>query len=125
VPREPTVQAEPVCGFRLLGLRERATDRHRDTPLGGRVRELRLLADAFQQATDERACYLFTLLGSAGVGKSRLVHEFIGQVRDQARILRARCLPYGEGITFWPIIELSQAAAGIVAGDTPELARAK
>ncbi|TMK18696.1 MAG: zinc-ribbon domain-containing protein, partial [Actinobacteria bacterium] len=118
-------KAEPVSAFRLLGLKERDADRHDDTPLVDRVRELHLLADAFQQATDERACYLFTLLGSAGVGKSRLVHECLDQVRDQARILRARCLPYGEGITFWPIIELTQAAAGIAPGDSPAVARGK
>ena len=118
-------KAEPVSAFRLLGLKERETDRHHDMPLVDRVRELHLLADAFQQATDERACYLFTLLGSAGVGKSRLIHEFLSQVRDQARILRARCLPYGEGITFWPVTELTQAAAGILPGDTPAVARAK
>jgi hypothetical protein len=54
------------------------------------------------------------------VGKSRLVHEFLGQVAEDAQVLRGRCLPYGEGITFWPVIELIQAAAGILPSDPPE-----
>jgi len=118
-------KSEPVSAFRLVRLKDQEADRLHDTPLVDRVRELHLLADAYQQASDERACYLFTLLGSAGVGKSRLVHEFLAQVRDGARILRARCLPYGEGITFWPITELTQAAAGIQPADSPAVARGK
>jgi tetratricopeptide (TPR) repeat protein len=91
----------------------------------GRQRELRLLHDAFARATEEQECHLFTLLGTAGVGKSRLVHEFLGEMREEAQVLRARCLPYGEGITFWPIIELAQAAGDIGMEEPPELARQK
>ena len=80
------------------------------------------MAEAFDRANEERACYLFTLLGTAGVGKSRLVHEFLGRMRQQAQVLRARCLPYGEGITFWPVIELVQAAAGIELNEPPSSA---
>ena len=53
----------------------------------------------------ESGCHLFTLLGAAGVGKSRLVAELLAGVGDGAMVLRGRCLPYGEGITFWPLIE--------------------
>jgi class 3 adenylate cyclase len=124
-PLELKGKSEPVKAYRLLGLREAASDRRHDTPLVDRQRELRLLTDAFQRAIDEQACYLFTLLGSAGVGKSRLIHEFLGQVGDDARVLRARCLPYGEGITFWPIIELAQTAADIAPDDSPKVAMDK
>ena len=62
----------------------------------------------------------FTLLGTAGVGKSRLVAEFLDRrSRDGATVLRGRCLPYGEGITYWPIAEIVRAAAGIDEADAP------
>jgi class 3 adenylate cyclase/tetratricopeptide (TPR) repeat protein len=118
-------KTQPMAAFRLLAVTDRQPMRRLDTPLVGRMRELKLLTEAFDRANEEQACYLFTLLGTAGVGKSRLVHEFLGQMRDRAQVLRARCLPYGEGITFWPVIELVQAAAGIEAGDAPEVATEK
>jgi class 3 adenylate cyclase/tetratricopeptide (TPR) repeat protein len=124
-PLELKGKAEPVEAFRLISVGERDAIRRHDTPLVGRRRELHLLSEAFDRANEERACSLFTMLGTAGVGKSRLVHEFLGQVRDRAKVLRARCLPYGEGITFWPVIELAQAAAGIEMNEPPELARQK
>src|SRR6185503_5358105 len=55
-------------------------------------------------ATHDRSCQLFTVLGPAGVGKSRLAAEFLHDV--DARIVRGRCLSYGEGITYWPAIEM-------------------
>jgi class 3 adenylate cyclase/tetratricopeptide (TPR) repeat protein len=118
-------KAEPVEAYRLLGIKEHEPMRRHDTPLVGRQSELRILGEAFERAKREEACHLFTLLGSAGVGKSRLVHEFLQQVRSDAQVLRARCLPYGEGITFWPIVELAQAAAGINPADAAETARGK
>jgi class 3 adenylate cyclase/tetratricopeptide (TPR) repeat protein len=118
-------KAELVEAFRLLGVKEREPMRRHDTPLVGRQRELRILREAFERATQDDACHLFTLLGSAGVGKSRLVHEFLQQIPAEARVLRARCLPYGEGITFWPIVELAQAAALITPADSTETARRK
>ena len=121
-PLELKGKAEPVEAFRLVSVRDREPIRRNDTPLVGRQRELRLLNEAFERANEEQACYLFTLLGTAGVGKSRIVHEFLGQMHEQARVLRARCLPYGEGITFWPVIELAQAAAGIDMNEPPESA---
>ncbi|HEY8921193.1 MAG TPA: AAA family ATPase, partial [Candidatus Limnocylindria bacterium] len=118
-------KAEPVEAYRLLGLKEQQPIRRHDTPLVGRQSELRILGEAFERAKREEACHLFTLLGTAGVGKSRLIHEFLQQVAGGARVLRARCLPYGEGITFWPIVELVQAAAGINPADGAETAREK
>jgi class 3 adenylate cyclase/tetratricopeptide (TPR) repeat protein len=118
-PLELKGKAEPVEAFRLISVGDREPIRRHDTPLVGRARELRVLEEAFTRANEDQACYLFTLLGTAGVGKSRLVHEFLGRMRDQAQVLRARCLPYGEGITFWPVIELAQAAAGIELNETP------
>ncbi|MDP9273464.1 MAG: AAA family ATPase, partial [Chloroflexota bacterium] len=118
-------KAEPVEAVRLIGVREHEASRRHDTPLVGRQSELRLLGQAMDRAKQEEACHLFTLLGAAGVGKSRLVHEFLEGARVDAQVLRARCLPYGEGITFWPVVELVQAAAGIIPADAADAARGK
>ena len=99
--------------------------RRLDTPLVGRERELAALRNAYEEVACERACQLFTLLGSAGVGKSRLVAEFTASLEDDATILRGRCLPYGEGITYWPIGEIVRSAAEIDETETAESARGK
>ena len=75
------------------------------SPMVGRSRERRRLNDAFEQAVVDNSCQLFTVLGTAGVGKSRLVLEFLEDIAPSAAIARGRCLPYGEGITFWPLLE--------------------
>jgi tetratricopeptide (TPR) repeat protein len=80
--------------------------RRYESPLVGRKRELALLRQAYQRAIDEQACHLFTILGSAGIGKSRLTHEFLGRLGETATVLTGRCLPYGEGITYWPLVEI-------------------
>jgi len=120
-------KSEPVGAWRLISVDPRAAGRLRrsETPMIGRLRELRMLRDAFERAVDERSCQLFTVLGSAGVGKSRLVQEFLAEVGASALVLRATCLPYGEGITWWPVAEIVRAAAGIAEEDSGEAAREK
>jgi predicted ATPase len=71
----------------------------------GRALELRHLQDAFEQTRRNRDCQLVTILGAAGVGKSRLAHEFLASL-DGAAVLRGRCLSYGDGITYWPVAEI-------------------
>jgi predicted ATPase len=79
---------------------------------------------AFSSVIQDSACRLVTVLGPAGVGKSRLVEEFLAaSVSDKAMVVRGRCLPYGEGITFWPIKEAIAGAAGLGADESPEAAR--
>ena len=85
------------------------------TPMVGRETELRRLRDAFQQDVHDRSCQLFTVLGSAGVGKSRLAAEFLGDV--DARVVRGRCLSYGEGITYWPAVEILKQLGTLPEGD--------
>src|SRR5438093_1305463 len=63
------------------------------------------LADEFASAAAERSCHLFTILGAAGVGKSRLADEFL-RTLDGATVVRGRCLSYGEGISYWPVTEV-------------------
>ena len=79
----------------------------------GRERELRCSSSRpIERAVGERACHLFTLLGAAGVGKSRLVAEFLAGRRRRRDGLRGRCLPYGEGITYWPLAEALRGRYG-------------
>jgi class 3 adenylate cyclase/tetratricopeptide (TPR) repeat protein len=107
-------KSEPVAAYPLLAVRSRL-ERRFATPMVGRETELRRLHDAFEQAARDRSCQLFTLLGSAGVGKSRLVAEFLAGL--EAGMVRGRCLPYGEGITYWPVVEILKQLDALPEGD--------
>jgi AAA ATPase domain/Adenylate and Guanylate cyclase catalytic domain len=96
-----------------------------DSPLVGRDQHLTALRESFELVESERSCRLITVLGPAGIGKSRLIHEFVHRLDDRARVLRGRCLPYGEGITFWPLVEVVRQAAGLTDHDTSSEAREK
>jgi class 3 adenylate cyclase/tetratricopeptide (TPR) repeat protein len=99
---------EPVVAYRLLRVLEGAEPfaRRLDAPLVGREREQRLLHEAFERAAEARSCHLFTLLGTAGIGKSRLAQELVASLNGDAHAFSGRCLPYGEGITYWPLVEI-------------------
>jgi class 3 adenylate cyclase/tetratricopeptide (TPR) repeat protein len=120
-------KSEPVRAFRLVEILpgEPAFARRLDSPMVGRDPELRAVLDAFEHAERGRACELVTVLGVAGVGKSRLLRELSTRLVDRARILKGRCLAYGEGITFWPVAEIVKQAARIDDSDAPNEARAK
>jgi class 3 adenylate cyclase/tetratricopeptide (TPR) repeat protein len=107
-PVEPLAvegKALPLPASRLVRVSADAPARAHGAPFVGRDRERRLLADAWERARAERSPHLFTLLGSAGVGKSRLTAEFLAGL-DDATVVRGRCLSYGEGITYWPAVEI-------------------
>jgi len=101
-------KAEPVAAWSLIGVQAgaEAVPRRLDTPLVGRRAELDQLRAAFDEAVAERRCRLVTVLGSAGLGKSRLAREFVREIEEQATDRVGRCPPYGEGITFWPIADI-------------------
>ena len=101
-------KAEPVAAYRLLRVQE-APERRHETRFVGRERELELLRDAWERARSERGCELVTIVAEAGVGKSRLVAELLGRV--DATVVRGRCLPYGQGITYWPVVEVLKQLA--------------
>jgi class 3 adenylate cyclase/tetratricopeptide (TPR) repeat protein len=107
-------KAEPVPAYALLAATGEL-ERRFATPMVGRERELQALRDAFARIGADRSCQLFTILGSAGVGKSRLVAEFLEA--NEARVLRGRCLSYGEGITYWPVVEILKQVATMPEGD--------
>jgi class 3 adenylate cyclase len=122
----------PIRAYRLLGLTEprvgpgaRGTTDGFVAPMIGRDRELRRLHDALDQVVEEQTCHLFTVLGPAGIGKSRMVGEFREVVAERATVLSGRCLSYGEGITYWPLMEMVRQAIGISPDDGAAPTRAR
>ena len=96
----------PVAAHRLIAVHgAEGFLRNTSGTMVGRTREQRQLASVWERTTSERACQLFTVLGAAGVGKSRLAAEFLASL-DDTLVVRGRCLPYGEGITYWPVVEI-------------------
>jgi class 3 adenylate cyclase/tetratricopeptide (TPR) repeat protein len=122
-------QALPV--WRAIGARSRFgvdVEQRTQVPLIGRDHELNLLRELFGRVTRDQAVQLVTVVGEPGVGKSRLVWEFQRFVDDLPDIVRwrqGRCLPYGEGITFWALAEVVKAHAGILESDAHEEAASK
>jgi class 3 adenylate cyclase/tetratricopeptide (TPR) repeat protein len=125
-PLELKGKGAAVPAFRVTSVKEGVPERARrlESPMVGRERERRLLEQAYERAVGERACHLFTVLGAAGVGKSRLIEEFLETMADSATVARGRCLPYGEGITFWPLLEVVRQLHGedVVSGIVAQLA---
>jgi class 3 adenylate cyclase/tetratricopeptide (TPR) repeat protein len=105
-------------------LRSAATGPYR-TKMVGRLRELDVLRSVFERSVSERRPHLATVYGEAGVGKSRLVEEFVSwtaEVAEPPLVLTGRCLPYGEGVTYWPLAEILKGHAGVLDSDPPERA---
>jgi class 3 adenylate cyclase/tetratricopeptide (TPR) repeat protein len=118
-----------IEGYAAESLLSALPEQHRGlgrlrAPLIGRDSELRLLREAFEKASEERTAYLMTVFGQAGVGKSRLVRELV-EIIGRERVLRGRCLPYGSGITYWPLQEILRTEAGISGDDSHDEATRK
>jgi class 3 adenylate cyclase/tetratricopeptide (TPR) repeat protein len=133
-PMEPVHvkgRTQPVRAWRLvkvLSVRGRAEVARPSTPFVGREDDLLLLRTAFRNALREASVQLVTVSGEPGLGKSRLVAEFsrfAEQEADPVVWRQGRCLPYGEGITFWALGEIIKAQAGILESDTAGQARDK
>lgn len=126
-PLELKGKSERIPAYRLLatpGLE--GYQRRIDTALVGRELEMSQLEAALDAVVSDRRPRLMTVLADAGVGKSRLVAEFTRAIAvDGVTVVRGRCLPYGEGITFWPLAGAVREAAGIEEDDPPEVARAR
>jgi class 3 adenylate cyclase/tetratricopeptide (TPR) repeat protein len=119
-------KAEPVPAYRLVGVKDTGeVDVRRGVAFVGRDRELEILESVFRDAVTTRSARLATLVADAGVGKSRLTAEFVDRISDRAFTLGGRCLPYGDGITFWPLAEALKTASGIVNDDGADDALAK
>ena len=127
-PLELKGKAERVPAYRLISVRDVAAVAERgaqESPLVGRDEQIGQLHDALSEVATLGGCRIVTVVGDAGVGKSHLVDTFRTELVERATVLRGRCLPYGDGITFWPLIEIARGAAGIVDDDPPERAFAK
>ena len=117
--REPVVAHRVLCAVELG-----APVRGLSAPLVGRESELELLENTFTRTVRDRRAGLFTIYGDPGVGKSRLAREFVAGL-EGATVLSGRCLPYGEGVTYWPLAEMVKASAGISDDDPLDEAREK
>src|SRR5436190_16756018 len=117
-------KAEPVSAWGALELRElgRPSERGQtSTPLVGREAELSQLETLYERIARDGAPHLVTLVGQAGVGKTRVLHELEGGLarRDSApRVLRGRCLAFGSSVVYWPLTEMLRAECEILDGDT-------
>jgi class 3 adenylate cyclase/tetratricopeptide (TPR) repeat protein len=124
-------KAEPLSLWQAVRPRGRFgvdVERRADVPFVGREQELTLLKDAYARAMRDSSLQLVTMTGEPGVGKTRLIAEFQAFVDAQPEIVwwrQGRCLPYGEGITFWALGEIVKAHVGILESDTPDEAGAK
>jgi class 3 adenylate cyclase len=114
-------KSRPVLVWRALGTRSRASvERVHGAALVGRRREVDLLVGALGRVRQERSPELVTLVGVPGIGKSRLVLELYDRVERETDLTswrHGRCLPYGEGVTFWALGEMVKAEAGILEDD--------
>src|SRR5207247_2166797 len=93
-------------------------------PFIGRDAELELLHNTLERTIRDRRPHVFTVYGDPGAGKSRLVREFLAGA-GTVTILSGRAVPYGEGVTYWPLAEMVKSAAGISDDDPIETAREK
>jgi len=116
---------KPIPAFRALAALDGQPPLAAITaPFVGREPELDLLQNTLARTIRDRRPHVFTVYGEPGVGKSRLLREFLAGV-EGATILAGRALPYGEGITYWPLAEMVKAAAGITDDDPMETAKQK
>ena len=124
-PIEIKGRVEPLWTWRAV----RVHDRRRlpAAPFVGREPELALLENAFGRAVRDRRAQLVTIFGEPGLGKTRLVTEFLDGL-ERVTTLSGRTLPYGEGVTYWPLASMVKASAAITdddpAGDAFEKLRA-
>ena len=114
---EPVWAWRAICADGSGGARPRSME----APLVGREAELDLLTNTYERALRDGRAHLFTIYGEPGVGKSRLAREFTEPL-EGATVLPGRSLPYGEGVTYWPLAEMVKCAAGIADDDPLDVA---
>ncbi len=126
-PLELKGKSKPVSAFRVVDVAPDTPGllRRFESPIVGRSLELAELLESFDAALEHRACRTATILGEAGAGKSRLSHELASVVGERAWRLEGRCVPYGEGITYFPLAIMLKPLAGIEDDDSRDEARAK
>jgi class 3 adenylate cyclase/tetratricopeptide (TPR) repeat protein len=125
-------KAEPVRLWRALRVVAMRGGALRSTgleaPFVGRDAEIRTIKDLFHASAEQRKAHMVSVIGIAGIGKSRLSWEFykyIDGLLETIRWHRGRCLAYGDGVTYWALAEMVRSRAGIVEGEDPASARIK
>ncbi|MGH2935090.1 MAG: AAA family ATPase [Gaiellaceae bacterium] len=119
-------KAEPVPVWQAIGIRDGVgRGRAREAPLVGRSVELERLLALWERVETEGRPARAVVMGEPGIGKSRLLAELAHRVGEHARVLWGRCLSYGEGITYWPVVEIVEEAAGILTSHDGETVSAK
>jgi class 3 adenylate cyclase/tetratricopeptide (TPR) repeat protein len=114
-------KSEAVAVWEVVAARDGAAARpHDETPLVGREAELDELASFCEELLDERSAGIATIVGSPGIGKSRLLLELVRRLEERCDVHWGKCLSYGEGITYWPVTEIFKSAAGILQSDDRE-----
>src|SRR5258705_4710615 len=111
----------PIAAYRAIAARDGQPHPKGVAPFAGRKPEIDLVPKTLARTIRDRRPHVFTVYGEPGVGKSRLIREFLAGV-EGTTILTGRALPYGEGGTYWPLAEMVKAAAGITADDPTETA---
>ena len=117
-------KAQPVAAWEVVGLQAPVAQEERRTlrtPLVGRRDELSQLERTFQRVARDSAPHMVTVIGQAGVGKTRLLREFERRLERgdvPVRVRRGRCLAFGSGVVYWPLSEMLRAECGIVDGDS-------
>src|SRR5262249_10189932 len=114
-----------VVAWLVTGHRTAEVPRGIAAPLVGRSQELASLRATCEQVCQEGRHALVTVVGEAGVGKSRVVREFLSPLDGGAKALVGRCLAYGQGVTLWPLAEMLKAEAGVLETDSSDEAYAK
>ena len=116
---------DPVPAYRLIDVHDPVAAPEPDEPMVGRAAELATLREAYDAVASERRPRMVVISGDAGVGKTRLIADFVRDRSAHALVLRGRCLTYGNGITFWPLVEIVRSAAQILESDPVDTALAK
>jgi tetratricopeptide (TPR) repeat protein len=125
-PIQAKGKSEPVEVWVVGGeLEEAALGQRRQTELVGRDAELAELVRFCSELLEERQAGLATIVGAPGVGKSRLLLELVGRLQSDFEVHRGKCLSYGEGIAYWPVVEIFKSAAGILQSDDLEASAQK
>jgi DNA-binding SARP family transcriptional activator len=117
-----------TAAWSVLGPRRTGSEPTADTPFVGRADELVLLQRIYARARDERSVHLVTVAAEPGGGKTRLVREFrelIAGLGAPPTWRQGRCLPYGDGVTYWALGEIVKAQAGILESDDSETSARK
>ena len=128
-------KAQPIATVELVGEEPGAHPGQQQrgvpglrAPMVGRDHELDLLRSLYSRLAASGRAQLVTVYGDPGIGKSRLTNEFLAWAEEEAAppaVMKGRCLPYGEGVTYWPLAEILKADTGVLDSDTPETALAK